>query len=75
MLTTALGNPLGKHVVQANYSGDANYDQSTGSTTVKIIANGTRTTTVAAKSFANPWIVGSPVTLQATVRDAGPTPR
>ena len=74
-LQMALGGPLGGHVVQANYSGDPNYDQSTDSTTVTIIANGTRTSTVVPRSSNNPWIAGSPITFRATVRDTGPLPR
>ena len=66
--------PLGTHVIQASYSGDASFDTSSDTTTIQIIANGTRLSTVKLKSSANPWIVGSPVTFTATVRDIGGTP-
>ena len=75
VLTKALGGPLGNHQVQASYSGDGNFDISSGTATVNIIANGTRTSTVVTKSFSNPWITDSPITLQATVQDTGPAPK
>jgi hypothetical protein len=67
--------PLGAHVVQADYAGDANFAASSGTTTVTVIANGSRTSRIVLKSSANPWLAGSPVTFTATVRDTGPLPQ
>ena len=74
VLVHHLGTPLGNHVVRADYQGDTNYAVSTGTASVNIVANGTRTSTVALKSSANPSNVGVPVTFTATVRDTGAAP-
>ena len=79
-LVAALSNPNnpstpnGPHTIRADYAGDSNFLASAGTTSVKIIANGTRANTVTLKSSNNPWISGSPVTFTATIRDKGPQP-
>ena len=74
VLVHHLGTPLGNHVVRADYQGDTDHSTSTGTASVNIVANGTRTSTVALKSSANPTNVGIPVTFTATVRDTGAAP-
>ena len=74
VLVHHVGGPVGNHVIRASYQGDTNYAVSNGSTSVKILANGTRATTVTLKSSASPSTVGVPVTFTATVRDIGGSP-
>jgi autotransporter-associated beta strand protein len=74
-LQAFLGNPLGNHTVRAEYLGDGDYAISQGQVAVNIVANGTRTSTVALASTANPSVTGRPVTFVATVRDTGALPR
>ena len=74
VFTHHLGSPLGKHTIHANYQGAADFETSTGTSTVKVLANGTRTSSVALKSSAAPSNVGVPITFTATVRDTGGSP-
>jgi autotransporter-associated beta strand protein len=74
-LTSHLGGPLGNHVVEARYEGDGSFGQSVDTVSVRIFANGPRTTAAVLRSSSNPSIVGSPVTFTATIRDTGPLPR
>ncbi|MCS7270588.1 MAG: Ig-like domain repeat protein, partial [Gemmataceae bacterium] len=71
ILWTHLGSPQGPHRLQALYAGDGNYAPSASPvTTVQIIPNGTRASTVTLRSSLNPSNVTTPVTFVATVRDA-----
>jgi autotransporter-associated beta strand protein len=73
--THHLGGPVGFHAVRAQFQGDGNNSPSSDTVTIKIIANGTRTSTVVLRSSENPSIEGRTVTFTATVLDSGPLPR
>src|SRR4029077_3027080 len=62
-----LGAPLGNHSVRADYLGDGSYSVSSASTSISIVAAGTRASTVTLHSLNNPSVIGSPVTLRATM--------
>ena len=70
-MTRHLGGAVGNHQIRAQYQGDGNNNPSVDTVIVKVIANGTRGSSVVLRTSANPSIEGSPVTFTATVRDSG----
>lgn len=58
---------MGKHMIEASYSGDSNFLLSAGVLTVTV---GKGASTVAVTSSANPALYGTGVTLTATVTDS-----
>ncbi|MGW3269588.1 beta strand repeat-containing protein, partial [Streptomyces sp. NPDC001056] len=67
--TTSTPFPVGTETITATYSGDANFNPSTGSTTQAV--NPADTTTTVGSS-PDPSVFGQPVTLTATVTAAAP---
>ena len=73
-LQTGLTMP-GVNTVFVGYVPSTNYATSvSGTTNVTVVAGGTRASTATLSVSPSPSVVGQPVTLTATVADAGPTP-
>jgi hypothetical protein len=70
MATSALA--VGDHTITATYSGDADFAGSTSATLVETVTP--VATAIALTSSADPSVVGTNVTLTATVTGAGATP-
>ena len=68
-VTTSSLLSVGNHTIKASYSGDANFDTSTGTVTETVNQDSTTTSVV---SSANPSVYGQSVTLTATLTANAP---
>jgi autotransporter-associated beta strand protein len=73
-IVAALGAPLNTHTIEAVFApnnSSTSFSTSSGETTVKVVANGTRASKIGLTSSANPSQNGQAVTFTATITDAG----
>ena len=72
-LLAPLGTPVGTHLITATFQANGSFNASSASNVVdvKVVANGTRASSVTLVSSTNPSYVGESVTLTATIKDAG----